>query len=68
MSAKLYQQLDHQPKLTDKLKLEGIIQDVKLEAKLFEGVKVSFNGKKNFMWNFFVADIVEPLIIGVDFL
>ena len=68
MSAKLYQQLDHQPKLTDKLKLEGIIQDVKLEAKLFEGVKVSFSVKKNFIWNFFVADIVEPLIIGIDFL
>ena len=68
MSRTFYQQLEHKKKLTDKLKLEGVVQDVKMEARLFEGVKVSFNSTKVFTWNFFVADILEPLIIGIDFL
>ena len=46
-SRKLYDQLEHTSELTDKL--EGIIQDVKIGAKLFEGVIVSFNNKAVFI-------------------
>ena len=68
MSSKLYEQIENKPDLKGMLKLEGIIQDVKIDAKLFEGVKVSFSESQSFTWKFYVANIAEPLIIGLDFL
>ena len=68
MSSKLCEQIENKPDLKGMLKLEGIIQDVKIDAKLFEGVKVSFSELQSFTWKFYVANIAEPLIIGLDFL
>ena len=67
MSSKLYEQIENKPDLKGMLKLEGIIQDVKIDAKLFEGVKVSFSESQSFTWKFYVANIAEPLIIGLIF-
>ena len=68
MSYKLYEQLDHRYELTSKLSLEGIVQDVKMEAKLCEGVKISLGGKQFFKWKFYVTKMTESLIIVIDFL
>ena len=68
MSSKLYEQIENKPDLKGILKLEGIIQDVKIDAKLFEGVKVSSDESQSFTWKFYVANIAEPLIIGLVFL
>ena len=68
MSSKLYEQIENKPDLKGMLKLEEIIQDVKINAKLFEGVKVSFTESQSFTWKFYVANIAVPLFIGIDFL
>ena len=68
MSHKLYSQLDPKLELTKKLKLEGIVPDMKMEAKLCEGINVSFQDKQTYTWGFYVANITEPVIIGIDFL
>ena len=68
MISSLYEKLTHKCELTDGIKLEGIVKDIKLDAKLYAGVEVSFNGNSVYTWKFYVASIKEPLIIGLDFL
>ena len=69
LSSELYSKLKKAPTFSGKLKLEGIIQDAKLEANLCEGVVISFNGNQlKFTWKFYVAPIKEPVILGIDFL
>ena len=68
MSSSLYEKLTHKYELGDGIKLEGIVKDIKLDAKLCAGVEVSFNGNSVYTWKFYVAPITEPLIIGLDFL
>ena len=68
MSSSLYEKLTHKCELGDGIKLEGIVKDIKLDAKLCAGVEVSFNGNSVYTWKFYVAPITEPLIIGLDFL
>ena len=68
MSSSLYEKLTHKCELGDGIKLEGIVKDIKLDAKLCAGVEVSFNGNSVYTCKFYVAPITEPLIIGLDFL
>ena len=44
MSYQLYKQLENKSELKGVLELEAIVPYAKTVAKLFEGVKVSFNG------------------------
>ena len=68
MSNKLYEQIENKPDLKGMFKLEGIILDMKLDAELFEGIRVSFREPPSLAWKFYVANIAESLIIGIDFL
>ena len=56
ISSKLYEQIENKLNLKGMLKLEEIIQDVKIDAKLFEGVKVSFSESQSFTWKLSVAN------------
>ena len=66
MSSSLYEKLTYKCELGDGIKLEGIVKDIKLDAKLCAGVKVSFNGNSVYTWKFYVAPITEALITGLD--
>ena len=54
MSCSLYEKVTHKYEHGDGIKLEGIVKDIKLDAKLCAGVEVSFNGNSVYTWKFHV--------------
>ena len=63
----VYNKLIPKPCLKEKVRLNGICREVDVDAWLLEGIEITFGQTKNF-WNVYVAQIAEPLIIGIDFL
>ena len=53
--------------MKEKVRLNGICREVDVDAWLLEGVEIAFGQTKN-IWNVYVAQIAEPVIIGIDFL
>ena len=63
----VYNKLIPKPCLKEKVRLNGICREVDVDAWLLEGVEITFGQTKN-IWNVYVAQIAEPVIIGIDFL
>ena len=63
----VYNQLIPKPCLKHEVNLNGICREMDVKAWLIEGVDISFGQTKN-VWNVYVAQIIEPVIIGIDFL
>ena len=63
----VYNKMVPKPILKDKVKLNGITREVDIDAWLIERIEISFGETKN-VWSLHVGKIVEPCIIGIDFL
>ena len=68
LSFDMYEKLTVKPKLTEKLKLEGIVKETNTYAWLISEVEISFDERHVHEWNFYVASIEQPVVIGIDFL
>ena len=68
LSFDVYEKLAVKPKLTEKLKLEGIVKETNTYAWLISEVKISFDDQHVYEWNFYVASVGQPVVIGIDFL
>ena len=63
----VYNKMVPKPILKEKVKLNGISREVDIDAWLIKRIEISFGETKN-IWSLYVAKIVEPCIIGIDFL
>ena len=63
----MYNKLIPKPCLKEKVMLNVICREVDVDAWLLEGVEITFGQTKN-IWNVYLAQIAEPVIIGIDFL
>ena len=68
LSFDVYEKLAVKPKLTEKLKLKDIVKETNTYAWWISEVEISLNDQHVYEWNFYIASIEQPVVIGIDFL